>query len=279
MVYNPYIVVPLATWAVAQVAKFAIAAMQGRIDFRYLYASGGMPSVHSAVVNALATTALLVDGPGSAVFGFACVFSAIVMYDSFGVRRSSGEQAMVINTLLDNLDRNRFKLDTPLPRLREILGHQPREVAAGAATGIILAMLFNYTKLGQFGTFLQTVPKMRELIVYAAIFGVLVIGGLIARVALRRRYRKSAVIRRFTSHVFTASETVGLLGLITAVLAYEHASYMAWRLWPLTVIGIGAVWAVWILTGSARDVPAGLAAEATAQRKRKWLNFGRKSKK
>jgi len=54
VVYNPYIVVPLATWAITQVAKFAIAAIKGRIDFRYLYASGGMPSVHSAVVSSLA---------------------------------------------------------------------------------------------------------------------------------------------------------------------------------------------------------------------------------
>lgn len=91
MAYNPYIIVPFATWAVAQISKFAIAAFRGRIDFRYLYASGGMPSVHSAVVCSLAMTALLVDGVGSHLFGFTAIFAAIVMYDSFGVRRSAGE--------------------------------------------------------------------------------------------------------------------------------------------------------------------------------------------
>ncbi len=99
MAYNPYIVVPLATWAVSQVAKFAVAAFKGQVDFKYLYSSGGMPSVHSAVVCSLAMTALLVDGTSSHLFGFTLIFAAVVMYDSFGVRRSSGEQAAAINTM------------------------------------------------------------------------------------------------------------------------------------------------------------------------------------
>jgi uncharacterized protein len=77
--YNPYIIIPFASWAVAQIAKFAIAAFKGKIDFRYLYASGGMPSVHSAVVCSLAVTALLVDGVGSHLFGFTLIFAAVVI--------------------------------------------------------------------------------------------------------------------------------------------------------------------------------------------------------
>ena len=279
MVYNPYIVVPIATWAVAQVAKFAIAAIKGRIDFRYLYASGGMPSVHAAVVSSLAVTSFLVDGPGSAVFGVVLILALIVMYDSFGVRRSTGELAVAMNLLLDNLDRNRFKLDGPPPqRLREILGHQPREVGAGAITGIVLAGLFNYERLGWLGTFLQTVPVKFELWSYMAVFGLLVVGGALARWILASRYPKSKVMKRFRGHIFTATQTVGWLGLVTTLFIYEHASYLAWRLWPIVVIAIGMVWAWLILTGSARDVPAGLADEADHSRKMKWLNFGRKSR-
>jgi len=55
---NRYLVVPLVVWAVAQFLKFIIAAFRGRVDFRYLYGSGGMPSVHAAVVTALAITRL-----------------------------------------------------------------------------------------------------------------------------------------------------------------------------------------------------------------------------
>ena len=278
MVYNPYIIVPIATWAVAQVAKFAIAAIRGRIDFRYLYASGGMPSVHSAVVSSLAVTALLVDGFGSHLFGFAAIFAGVVMYDSFGVRRSTGEQAVALNMLFENLERSKFKMDTPQPKLREILGHQPREVVAGAITGIVLACVFNYTRLGQFGDFMRAVPTRYEIWAYFGVFAALVLGGVIARWALGLRYPKSKVIKRFRKHIFTAAETTGWLGLIMVVFVYERASYLAWRLWPLVVLVIGASWAVWIVTGPAKDVPAGLAAEMTQARKRKWLNFGRKSR-
>ncbi len=279
MVYNPYIVVPIATWAVAQVSKFAIAAIKGDVDFRYLYASGGMPSVHASVVMSLATTSFLVDGPSSPIFGVVLVFALIVMYDSFGVRRSTGELAVAVNSLLDNLDRNRFKLDGPTPhRLREILGHQPREVGAGAITGIVLAGLFNYDRLGWLGTFLQTIPAKYELWSYMTFFGVMVVAGAITRWILAKRYPKSKVMKRFRGHIFTASQTIGWLGLVTTVFVYEHASYLAWRLWPLLAVAGALIWAWWILTGSAREVPAGLAAEADHTRKMKWLNFGRKSR-
>jgi len=268
VVYNPYIVVPIATWAVAQVSKFAIAAIKGDVDFRYLYASGGMPSVHASVVMSLATTSFLVDGPSSPIFGVVLVFALIVMYDSFGVRRSTGELAVAVNSLLDNLDRNRFKLDGPTPhRLREILGHQPREVGAGAITGIVLAGLFNYDRLGWLGTFLQTIPAKYELWSYMTFFGVMVVAGAITRWIFAKRYPKSKVMKRFRGHIFTASQTIGWLGLVTTVFVYEHASYLAWRLWPLLAVAGALIWAWWILTGSAREVPAGLAAEADHTRK------------
>jgi acid phosphatase family membrane protein YuiD len=278
VVYNPYIIVPLATWAVAQVAKFGIAAIRGRVDFRYLYASGGMPSVHSAVVSSLAVTALLVDGFGSHLFGFTVIFAAVVMYDSFGVRRSTGEQAVALNMLFDNLERNKFKMDTKPPKIREILGHQPREVVAGAITGTALAGVFNYTYLGQFGDFMRAIPTRYEIWAYAALFAVLIIGGVIAGWAMKARYPKSKVMKRFRRRIFTAAQTTGWLGLVMLVFVYEHASYLAWRLWPLTVIAIGLAWAVLIVTGPGKAVPAGLAAEMTQARKRKWLNFGRKSR-
>ncbi|QQR53093.1 divergent PAP2 family protein [bacterium] len=62
MDYNPFVIVPLATWAVAQVTKFTLSALKGDVNFRKLYASGGMPSVHAAVTTSLAVTALLIEG-------------------------------------------------------------------------------------------------------------------------------------------------------------------------------------------------------------------------
>jgi acid phosphatase family membrane protein YuiD len=275
VIYNPYIVVPAATWAIAQVSKFAIAAIKGRIDFRYLYASGGMPSVHAAVVTSLTMTALLVDGVNSHLFGFTLIFALIVMYDSFGVRRSSGEQAVVLNLLLNNLVRNRFKLDAAPPHLREILGHQPREVSVGALYGIVLATLFNYDRLGRFGEFFTAVPGQMEMIIYASVFALLIIAGITVRWVLAARWRKSKVMKKFRKHVFQATQTIGWIGLISLVFVYERASYLAWRLWPLMILAAGAAWAVWIFTGSVKEVPAGLAAEEDVMRKKKWFSSKR----
>ena len=279
MAYNPYIIIPLATWVVAQVGKFAIKAFQGKIDFRYLYASGGMPSVHSAVVCSLATTALLVGGANSPIFGFAVIFAAIVMYDSFGVRRSSGEQAVAINMVIESLERNRVRLDQPDMRLREILGHQPREVTAGAILGVLLGVLFNYDKLGKFGVFLQVVPKRPEMIVYGAVFVVVLVGGVMTRFILRARYPKSKTMKQLTGRILVATQTIGWLGLFSVALMYENASYFAWRLWPLLVLLAGLLWAIWIATASYKVVPKGLASEANEARKLKWLNWGQKKSK
>jgi uncharacterized protein len=275
VVYNPYIVIPLATWAVAQITKFAIAAFRGKIDFRYLYASGGMPSVHSAVVCSLAVTALLVGGPGSQIFGFAIIFAAIVMYDSFGVRRSSGEQAAAINMLIASLERNKVKLDQPNLHLREILGHQPKEVTAGAILGVALALLFNYNRLGSFGAFMEAVPKRPELIGYAAAFVVILLAGVVFRLILRMRYPKSKAAKKVTRQVLAATQTIGWFGVVSAALVYENASYFAWRLWPLLVLVVGLIWGVWLGVDSVRTVPPALAEEANDARKMKWLNFGR----
>jgi len=277
--YNPYIIIPFAAWAVAQITKFAIAAFKGKIDFRYLYASGGMPSVHSAVVCSLATTALLVDGPSSHLFGFTLIFAAVVMYDSFGVRRSAGEQAAAINMLVESLDRNRVKLDQPGLHIREILGHQPREVTAGAILGVLLAILFNYDRLGAAGVFLQGVPKRPELIGYMAIFIILLVGGVVTRMVLRARYPKSKVMKKLSTRILVATQTIGWLGLFSTALVYEHASYLAWRLWPLLILLAGVLWGLWLATDSYKGVPGKLALENDQARRLKWLNWGKRRKR
>lgn len=275
MEYNPFILVPLATWAIAQVSKFALAALRGRIDFRYLYASGGMPSVHSAVVCSLAVTALLVEGMNSHLFGLAVIVAVIVMYDSFGVRRAAGEQAAAINMLIESLDRSRVKLEQPRLHLREILGHQPREVAVGAVLGVVLGAVFNYEKLGGLTAFLQTFPGKPEVYAYAGIFAALLIGGLIARIVMRKLYPKSAVMKKVSKQWLVFTQTTGWVGLGLSLLVYERASYLGWRIWPVGLLVIVVTWAGVLLVQAAQRVPESLEQEAETARKRKWLNWGR----
>lgn len=97
--------------------------------------TGGMPSSHSAMVAALTTGVGLTEGVGSPLFAASAVFALIVMYDATGVRHSSGQQARLLNELVDELRAVVREGFAPLP-LRVLLGHTYLEVLAGILIGI-----------------------------------------------------------------------------------------------------------------------------------------------
>lgn len=136
---SPYLTAVLLAWVIAQGAKFLIASVQqwGTIDVRKLYASGSMPSAHTAAVVALMTVIGLMQGIESGLFAVSALFAAIVMYDAVMVRRSSGEQGVAIHALI----RER-KSGIGLPRIA--LGHQPLEVAVGALVGLAVGVFVSF---------------------------------------------------------------------------------------------------------------------------------------
>ena len=135
-----YILPPLVAWLIAQVTKVVIGSLRTRrIDLRGLSSTGGMPSSHSAMVSALTATIGRINGPDSAAFAVALIFSFVVMYDAAGVRRAAGRQAAVLNRVVDDLFAQRGLQEE---RLRELLGHTPVQVFAGAALGIAIGLLF-----------------------------------------------------------------------------------------------------------------------------------------
>ena len=137
---NRVLFVPLLAWAVSQSIKVLLNYWwERKLDLRHLVAAGGMPSSHSALVAALTTAIARQAGLGSPLFGAAVIFSTIVMYDAAGVRRTVGRHARVLNLLLDEMF-VRHQLDEA--RLRELVGHTPVQVVAGATLGVVLAVLF-----------------------------------------------------------------------------------------------------------------------------------------
>lgn len=278
MFSNPLIVVPLAVWVIAQALKFTLGAFRGRVDFKYLYASGGMPSAHSAVVAALATTAYFTAGSASPVFGLSIIFAAIVMYDSFGVRRASGEQAAAINMLIDSLNLDRIKIRNNT-RLREMLGHQPLEVVAGAILGAALSCLFNLSHLTPQLNWLATIPGRLEWKVYLVLALILLVGGLTVRQWLKRRYQNSRAMAGLTKHLFGMTLTISLVSLVLIFAQYEKLSYFSWRAWVVVVALAFIGWSWWIFDRFRRDLPQALAAEAEDARRQKWLVPKRKQKR
>lgn len=135
---RPWLVALLAGFLV-QVMKFlADLARRGRPNFRVLASTGGMPSSHSAGVCALATSIGVLEGFNSALFSVTVYFGLIVMYDATGLRRSAGRHAALLNRIVD--ERFTHHRRPGEPRLIELIGHTPLEVAVGAIVGVLFAL-------------------------------------------------------------------------------------------------------------------------------------------
>ena len=140
--HNQTLVVALLACLTAQGLKLAIELIRNRkVNFRYLVTTGGMPSAHSALVGALATSVGLTMGWASSEFAIACLFAVIVMYDAAGVRQAAGKQAKILNQLIDELFQEEHNLNEE--RLKELLGHTPFQVLVGLSLGISIAMVFS----------------------------------------------------------------------------------------------------------------------------------------
>ena len=107
-----------------------------KIDRAVFWGTGGMPSSHSAFVVAMATSIGTTEGLHSPLFAIAIVFALVVMYDAAGVRRAAGKHAEIINVLMGRLENIGI---TPDKKLKELLGHSPIEVMAGALWGILIS--------------------------------------------------------------------------------------------------------------------------------------------
>lgn len=134
---NKILVTSMTAWLIAQALKVIFVYVKNkRIDFKRLVGSGGMPSSHSALVISLSMSAGRTIGFNSPEFAICIVFAFIVMYDAAGVRRAAGKQARILNAMIQDMhDTGKF----PEEKLKELIGHTPVEVFAGAIVGIITA--------------------------------------------------------------------------------------------------------------------------------------------
>ncbi len=136
---NRILGVAITSWFIAQLLKVIFTLWQDhKLDWTKMWASGGMPSSHSAFVMSLAISIGQVDGYHSSYFAIAAVLSFIVMYDAANVRLEAGKQAAVINQIIEAIADPNLN---PEQRLKEILGHTPFQVFAGGVLGFIVALL------------------------------------------------------------------------------------------------------------------------------------------
>lgn len=105
------------------------------LTFHDLIVTGGMPSSHSAFVMALTTAIYLHEGATTA-FAISLVLALLVIRDAFGVRRTVGEEGLLIQRILKKL---KLKTHTHIA-----MGHTPAQVFVGAFLGVIIPLLVFY---------------------------------------------------------------------------------------------------------------------------------------
>lgn len=141
ILHNQILLTAIVSWALAQLIKIGIELIRThRINWQLVFATGGMPSSHSSLVVALATATGLRQGFESPLFAIATVLAFVVLYDAQGIRRQAGNQARIINRMLQNVENAGIKVDK---NLKELLGHTLIQVVGGTILGIIVALIMN----------------------------------------------------------------------------------------------------------------------------------------
>ncbi|MCR4588975.1 MAG: divergent PAP2 family protein [Lachnospiraceae bacterium] len=143
LLQNDILIVGLISWFAAQVIKTVIyAAVNRELRFERLMGDGGMPSAHSATVTSVALSAGFTAGWASPVFAVAAILAIVVMHDAMGVRRETGKQAQVINSMMLTFEQLGAP-DIPVEvKLKELVGHSPLQVFFGMLLGVVVSLIY-----------------------------------------------------------------------------------------------------------------------------------------
>jgi acid phosphatase family membrane protein YuiD len=142
---HPVFLSGLFSWLIAQLMKSVIEAIRSRNrrskDFLVVlfWKTGGMPSSHSSLVTALATSIAYKEGIGSPLFILSFFYGILTIRDALGVRRAAGSQAKVLNELGAAFSERFSVLFRPV---KEIHGHTVVEVLVGILLGFFIAIAF-----------------------------------------------------------------------------------------------------------------------------------------
>lgn len=137
---NHILMAAFVAWLLAGLVKVPIEYWETRRwNWALWFSSGGMPSQHSALVTSAMLAVGLYSGFNTPAFAVAFTLMIVVLYDAAGVRRQAGLHAQKINQMIDE-----FFQGHPISedQLKEVLGHTPREVIAGAGFGLVITIIF-----------------------------------------------------------------------------------------------------------------------------------------
>ena len=136
---NHVFIAAMTSWFLGQFLKVPIEFLvHRRFNWALWFSSGDMPSSHSSLMVTTTLSTGLYYGFNSHLFAISFAITMIVVYDAASVRRQAGYHAQKINLLFEELLSGR-----PIPeeRLKEVLGHTPRQVIGGVLLGILVSFV------------------------------------------------------------------------------------------------------------------------------------------
>lgn len=135
MIY-PYLLVPVLTGIFTQLVKFLLSVIRHRrVEIRYLFTPGHMPSSHTSFVISLVTVVGYYRGVDSIEFAIVVCLAYVVIYDAMNIRIHIGHNGAAINRLVQDLKLEGY------PILKERVGHLPLEVLMGGILGFLFSLL------------------------------------------------------------------------------------------------------------------------------------------
>ena len=126
-----YLIAPIFGWIIAQSIKFVLTLRKDGVTLSDAVQSGGMPSSHAAFMVALTTVVGLNNGIASVSFGIAFALTCVIIYDSVGVRYTTGQQTIAINKLAK-------ASNIKISALGSARGHTIPEAIVGSLVGALV---------------------------------------------------------------------------------------------------------------------------------------------
>jgi len=117
---------PFSIIVIVMIAAESLKQLISGVKDNTWFATGGMPSSHSAFAMSLLLVVGTIDGLSSTTFAIASVLAGYIWYDAAFVRSKVGEQAKALNIL------QQFEA------FSERVGHSVAEVIAGIVFGAVM---------------------------------------------------------------------------------------------------------------------------------------------
>ena len=140
ILHNQVFMATISGWIMAVITKAFVSLISHRkLLLENFLGPGGMPSTHTSPIAAMMLMVGLVEGFDTTIFAVGAVLLSVVMYDASGIRRAAGRHAKAINIIFRGLQEREQIRSAQLIELKELLGHEPIEVAGGAVIGMLTA--------------------------------------------------------------------------------------------------------------------------------------------